>query len=229
MFGQGAYDLVDFAMEKWYDQLKVELDDLDLSGIDLKGRLKVGIKTRLSYQIPYQKHWPSAMSIGLHPYYFKQTLSRVHKISDHLWYVSGDNSLDINWYTKRAALSTVYCATELYMAQDNSSNFRDTWEFLDDRIGNVISTGTTMETTQYAVLGVAKSCLTMATAFSPEPSYTHSADKFDRMKEMLKRNNVKPHAKPDYEDDILRNTTENNHENTNTLKHDLKDVSNSPN
>lgn len=55
MFGRGAYDLVDFAMDKWYDQMKMELDDLDLSKIGLTGRLKTGIKTRLSYQIPYQK------------------------------------------------------------------------------------------------------------------------------------------------------------------------------
>lgn len=186
MFGQGPYDLVDFAMEKWYNQLKVELDDLDLSSLDLKGRLKVGIKTRLSYQIPYQKHWPSAMAIGLHPYYFQHTLHRVHKISDHLWYVAGDNSLDINWYTKRAAISSVYCATELYMVQDNSSNFRDTWEFLDHRLSNTISAGNSAETVQYAVLGVGKSLLSMGSAFLLEQSYTESADKFEKAKEYVR-------------------------------------------
>lgn len=108
MFGRGSYDLVDFAMDKWYDQMKMELDDLDLSKLGLTGRLKTGIKTRLSYQIPYHKNWPAAMAIGLHPYHFPHTLYRIHKISDHLWYVAGDNDLDMNWYNKRAALSLVY-------------------------------------------------------------------------------------------------------------------------
>lgn len=182
MFGQGPYDLVDFAMNKWYDQMKMELDELDLSKIGLIGRLKTGIKTRLSYQIPYQKYWPTAMSYGLHPLHFTHTLYRIHKISDHLWYVAGDNSLDINWYTKRAALSTVYATTELYMVQDNSSDFRDTWEFLDNRLREMTAAGNAVNTVQNTGLGFSKGLLAMASAFFPDSSYSQQAEDFERAK-----------------------------------------------
>uniref|UniRef100_A0A7S3KIC5 Ubiquinone biosynthesis protein n=1 Tax=Euplotes crassus TaxID=5936 RepID=A0A7S3KIC5_EUPCR len=180
MFGRGATDLVDFAMEKWYEQLKVELDELDLERIGLKGRLKTGIKTRLQYQIPYQRHWAAAMALGLHPYNFPQVLYRHHKISDHIWYVAGDDSLDYNWYTKRAALSTVYATTELYMVQDQSKDFRDTWEFLDNRINDIIQAGGMAENIHYTIIGMSRGLLSMASAFMPEGSYTKEADEFER-------------------------------------------------
>jgi len=198
MFSRGAYDLVDFAMDKWYDQLKLELDDLDLSKIGLIGRLKIGIKTRLAYQIPYHKHWSSAMAIGLHPYYFPQTLYRIHKISDHLWYVAGDDSLDYNWYTKRAALSTVYSSTELYMVQDNSTDFRDTWEFLDNRLNNIITAGNMAENAQYTAIGMSRGLLAMASAFIPDSSFTKEANEFEEAKaryEQKEKENKEKEAK----------------------------------
>lgn len=186
MFGRGPYDLIDYAMDKWYDQLKVELDELDLSKLGLKGRLKIGIKTRLSYQIPYQMHWASAMALGLHPYYLSNTLYRIHKITDHLWYVTGDECVDINWYLKRAALSSVYSSTELYMVQDNSDNFKDTWEFLDNRLNNIITSGKFTESVQYSALGVSKGLLSMASAFFPDQSFKKQADAFDKAKNSYK-------------------------------------------
>jgi len=183
MFGRGAYDLVDFAMDKWYDQLKFELDDLDLTQIDLVGRLKTGIKTRLSYQVPYQKHWPSAMALGLHPYHFSHMVYRIHKISDHIWYVAGDSSVDVNWYTKRASLSAVYSTTELYMVQDNSKDYRDTWEYLDNRLNNMLSLGHMSGSAQNSAVSFSKGLLSMATTFFPESSYREQADDFEKQKE----------------------------------------------
>lgn len=51
-----------------------------------------------------------------------------------MWYLAGDRSTDINYYTKRHLLAKVYCITELYMIQDKSQGFNDTWEFLDRRL-----------------------------------------------------------------------------------------------
>lgn len=62
------------------------------------------------------------------------TLSQIYKISDEIWYLAGDRSIDINWYTKRHMLTKVYCLTELYMLQDKSEGFNDTWHFLERRL-----------------------------------------------------------------------------------------------
>lgn len=45
-----------------------------------------------------------------------------------------------NWYTKRVSLAALYKATEVYMVQDKSEDFMNTWNFLDRRmedLGNV--------------------------------------------------------------------------------------------
>lgn len=45
--------------------------------------------------------------------------------------------MDSSWYTKRASLSTVYAATELFMTTDKSVDFSDTREFLDRRLRDI--------------------------------------------------------------------------------------------
>ena len=60
------------------------------------------------------------MVIGLKPENLPKTLSQLYKISDEIWYLAGDRSIDINWYNKRHQLTKIYIVTELYMLQDKS-------------------------------------------------------------------------------------------------------------
>lgn len=39
-------------------------------------------------------------------------------LSDELWHLAGDASMDASWYTKRGGLAAVYAATELFMTTD---------------------------------------------------------------------------------------------------------------
>jgi ubiquinone biosynthesis protein COQ9 len=59
--------------------------------------------------------------------------------ADAIWTALGDTSTDLNWYTKRATLSAVYAATVLFWLGDDSTDSQPTWDFLDRRIGNVMS------------------------------------------------------------------------------------------
>ena len=65
------------------------------------------------------------------------SLHELHALSDEIWYLSGDVSVDTSWYTKRASLSTIYAATELFMTIDKSTEYKDTREFLDRRFKDV--------------------------------------------------------------------------------------------
>ena len=62
------------------------------------------------------------------------TMAKIHNISDYIWYITGDMSVDMSWYTKRITLSSVYVATELYMLTDQSEGYKDSFEFLDRRL-----------------------------------------------------------------------------------------------
>ncbi|XP_070686878.1 ubiquinone biosynthesis protein COQ9, mitochondrial isoform X2 [Pempheris klunzingeri] len=57
-------------------------------------------------------------------------------------------SSQMDWYTKRAALTGIYNTTELVMLQDSSPDFQDTWNFLDNRIQDVVNMATTAKQVQ---------------------------------------------------------------------------------
>ncbi|XP_017289686.1 ubiquinone biosynthesis protein COQ9, mitochondrial isoform X1 [Kryptolebias marmoratus] len=54
----------------------------------------------------------------------------------------------MNWYTKRAALTGIFNTTELVMLQDSSPDFQDTWSFLDNRVQDVVNMATTAKQVQ---------------------------------------------------------------------------------
>ncbi len=62
-------------------------------------------------------------------------------ISDEIWFLSGDNSTDFNYYSKRFILMNIYTTSFLYNLRDNSKDFLKTKHFLDKQIDSVISFG----------------------------------------------------------------------------------------
>ena len=58
-------------------------------------------------------------------------------VCDDIWHRAGDTSADMNWYTKRISLGAVMAATDVFMIQDKSDNFQDTWDFLDRRLDDL--------------------------------------------------------------------------------------------
>ena len=88
------------------------------------------------------------MALGALPQNAQNTLKQIHGISDEVWHQAGDKAVDFSWYTKRAIVSKVYVATELYMLQDSSNDHEATWEFLDRRIDNVLAVGRVLNQNQ---------------------------------------------------------------------------------
>jgi ubiquinone biosynthesis protein COQ9 len=61
------------------------------------------------------------------------SLQELASLCDDIWFLSGDKSVDFSWYTKRASVSTIYAAAELFMTTDKSEGFQDTKAFLGRR------------------------------------------------------------------------------------------------
>ncbi len=59
--------------------------------------------------------------------------------ADAIWRACGDTATDLNHYTKRATLGSVYAATLLYWLADESAGRGDTWDFLDRRIAGIMA------------------------------------------------------------------------------------------
>jgi ubiquinone biosynthesis protein COQ9 len=75
------------------------------------------------------------------PSYVPASLSELAKLADEIWFLAGDQSVDTSWYTKRASLSAIYSATEVFMTQDTSKNFVETEQFLDSRLQDAMKVG----------------------------------------------------------------------------------------
>ncbi|MCF3973382.1 COQ9 family protein [Paracoccus salsus] len=62
----------------------------------------------------------------------------VWETADAIWTGLGDESRDVNWYSKRATLSAVISATVLFWLGDSSEGRAQTRAFLDRRIDGVM-------------------------------------------------------------------------------------------
>jgi ubiquinone biosynthesis protein COQ9 len=75
------------------------------------------------------------------PTHVPTALKELAMLSDEIWFLAGDTTVDSSWYTKRASLSMVYTSTELFMTNDHSPNFIETTKFLDRRLNEVQTVG----------------------------------------------------------------------------------------
>lgn len=110
--------------------------------------LRDAVETRLRMYAPYIETWPQAMSLLLLPHNIPEGLKLLSSLVDDIWYYAGDRSTDMNWYTKRAALTGIYNTTELVMVQDSSPDFQDTWNFLNNRIQDIVNMASTAKQVQ---------------------------------------------------------------------------------
>merc|ERR1712226_236163 len=81
--------------------------------------------------------WTEALALTANPLYCKDTIEAIQELCDDIWYRAGDTDTDCNWYTKRISLAAVYAAAEVFMVQDQSPDFQDTWLFLDRRLADL--------------------------------------------------------------------------------------------
>ena len=42
------------------------------------------------------------------------SMAELARLADEIWFLAGDRSVDISWYTKRATLSAVYASTGIH-------------------------------------------------------------------------------------------------------------------
>ncbi|KAJ3389195.1 Ubiquinone biosynthesis protein coq9, mitochondrial [Lobulomyces angularis] len=106
-------------------------------------KIRKACSIRLELLQPYIDTWQDALKVMAKPQNVPASLLNLSELIDEMWYLAGDRSFDMNWYSKRALLTGVYTSTEWYMTQDKSPNFVDTYNFLDRRLQDVGTIGKT--------------------------------------------------------------------------------------
>ena len=133
----GVRDLV-VEFQEWGDELMVgRLEELDLASMRMRDRIALAVKTRLEMATGYREVVRQMLAFFALPVNGQAGARALWHTSDRIWVFLGDQSDDINWYSKRATLSAVLASSVLYWLGD-SGDGTATGEFVDRRIDNVM-------------------------------------------------------------------------------------------
>ena len=134
---RGAVDLAIRFHHDGDEAMQVVLQKTDINAMKIREKITFSVRARLDAIRDKEAVRRGATLMAL-PQHAAEGAGLVWGTCDRIWAAIGDSSADVNWYTKRLTLSSVYSATVLYWLGDNSPNHQDTWTFLDRRIENVM-------------------------------------------------------------------------------------------
>ena len=134
---RGAIDLAIRFHHDGDEAMQVVLQKTDINAMKIAEKITFSVRARLDAIRDKEAVRRGATLMAL-PQHAAEGAGLVWGTCDRIWAAIGDSSADVNWYTKRLTLSSIYSATVLYWLGDNSPNHQDTWTFLDRRIENVM-------------------------------------------------------------------------------------------
>jgi len=145
LFDKGEVDLVfhhiktcNKNLDAWMTQ---EVESYKQSGekLPITKFIKSAVKQRLKMNSEYIKAgvWGEGVALVAQPSNIQESLGYLQQLCDDIWYRAGDKSADLNWYSKRMLLAGIISSTEVFMIQDLSKDFEETWKFLDRRFEDI--------------------------------------------------------------------------------------------
>ncbi|KAI9848930.1 MAG: Ubiquinone biosynthesis protein coq9, mitochondrial, partial [Pleopsidium flavum] len=155
LFPRGAFDLVNYHLVTQRlglrDRVQFPGSEEGGSGVGdgiggrrlgVGAKVKILILERLWGNKAVMHRWQEALALMALPPHVRPSLTELSLLSDELWFLAGDTSVDTSWYTKRASLAAVYVSAELFMTQDSSRGFVETERFLERSLGDLRGVGT---------------------------------------------------------------------------------------
>lgn len=144
LFPRGAYDLIHYHLVTERLALKDRVQFPADSKSGLTQRVKTLTWARLQANKDVISHWQDALTQMSLLENIPSSLGELGNLADEIWYLAGDKTVDFGWYTKRAQLSAVYAASEVFMTTDQSTDFKDTEDFLERRLEDAKTIGGTV-------------------------------------------------------------------------------------
>jgi ubiquinone biosynthesis protein COQ9 len=142
LFPKGAFDLVLYYLVTQRLGLKERIQFPDEKiGVGRKVRSLVLERLRANADTGVVPRWQEAIAIMSLMENIPASLKELAALSDEIWFLSGDTAVDSSWYTKRASLAGIYASTEVFQTTDQSTDFKDTEEFLDRRLEELRNVG----------------------------------------------------------------------------------------
>lgn len=141
LFPKGAFSIVLYHLVTQRLALADRVQFPTEQGVGQKVRALTLARLRANADPNVLPHWQQGLGLMSLAENIPASLKELAKLSDEIWFQAGDVSVDSSWYTKRASLSAVYAAAEMFQTTDQSTDFRDTEAFLDRRLSEVRTVG----------------------------------------------------------------------------------------
>lgn len=135
---RGAVDLALAAHALGDAELRARLASEDLSHLRFRDRVAQAVIWRLDAAGDREVVRRATALFAL-PHLAADGARAIWQTADTIWTGLGDTADDLNWYSKRAILASVYAATVLYWLGDDSDGASATRDFLDRRIAGVMA------------------------------------------------------------------------------------------
>ena len=100
-------------------------------------KIKFMIIERLEQALPQKEVVRKTIQYLCNPNHFQLSQRILYRTIDRIWLEAGDNSTDINFYTKRGLLGATYSSTLLFYLADKSGSIENTSAFLDRRLKEI--------------------------------------------------------------------------------------------
>jgi ubiquinone biosynthesis protein COQ9 len=141
LFPRGGDDLL-AQLERWADRRMLAQVETDaLAAMRIRERIGTLVRARLDALAPHREAMRRAVAARLLPGNAMAGCASLWRTVDLMWAVAGDKADDYSYYTKRSLLAAVWTSTFLFWLEDRSDGMRDSWAFLDRRIGDVMQIG----------------------------------------------------------------------------------------
>jgi ubiquinone biosynthesis protein COQ9 len=141
LFPRGGDDLL-AQLERWADRrMLAQVETEALAAMRSRERIGTLVRARLEALAPHREAMRRAVAARLLPGNAMAGCASLWRTVDLMWSVAGDKADDYSYYTKRSLLAAVWTSTFLFWLEDRSDGMRDSWAFLDRRIGDVMQIG----------------------------------------------------------------------------------------
>lgn len=138
LYPRGARDLARAWHDRGDDRMAEAFATADLTDLRYSEKVAHAVRLRID-AIDDKEALRRAMVQNILPLNAPDGAKMLWQTADRIWTLLGDTSEDYNWYTKRMTLSGVIGSTLLFWLGDDSLDNQATWDFLDRRIGDVMT------------------------------------------------------------------------------------------
>lgn len=134
---RGAVDLAMAYHRDGDDRMVAALDAMDQSEMRIRDKIAAAIQLRLDAAEDKEAVRRGTALFAM-PHLAGEGAQMIWGTADAIWNALGDQSDDVNWYSKRATLGAVYSSVVLYWLGDDSLDGQATTAFIERRIDNVM-------------------------------------------------------------------------------------------